>query len=75
MALNKSNNLINKKENQSTKKYNQETKNKSTSIRVSNEVKSRLENFKMDIMHEKRLNLSLSETLTIIFDEYENKDK
>ena len=75
MALNKSNNLINKKENQSTKKYNQETRNKSTSIRVSNEVKSRLENFKMDIMHERRLNLSLSGTLTIIFDEYENKKK
>lgn len=75
MALNKSNKLMDKKENKSTKKYNQETKNKSTSIRVSNEVKSRLENFKMDIMHEKRLNLSLSETLTIIFDEYENKDK
>lgn len=72
MALNKGNKLINKAQNQSTKKYNEDelNKNKSTSMRISADVKSQLEDIQFDIMANKRIHLSLSETVQTLIDHY-----
>ncbi|HCW8076489.1 TPA: hypothetical protein OYH96_002844 [Staphylococcus aureus] len=72
MALNKGNKLINKAQNQSTKKYNEDelNKNKSTSMRISADVKSQLEDVQFDIMANKRIHLSLSETVQTLIDHY-----
>lgn len=77
MALKKDmkNKLINKQENQSTKKYDQTmlSKNKSTSMRISSDVKSQLEDIQMDIVANQRINLSLSETVQTLIDHYNDK--
>lgn len=75
MALHKGNKLIDKAENQSTKKYNEEalTKNKSTSMRISTDVKKQLEDIQMDITASQRIHLSLSETVQTLIDYYNNK--
>lgn len=67
--------LSNKKSNPSTKKYNDSTLNntKSTSMRISSDVKQELENIQFDIMNEKRIKVSLSETVQILTDSYKNK--
>lgn len=72
MALNKRNKLINKEQNKSTTKYNEEAlnKNKSTSMRISTDVKNQLEDIQMDITASKRINLSLSETVQTLIDHY-----
>lgn len=72
MALNKRNKLINKEQNKSTTKYNEEAlnKNKSTSMRISTDVKNQLEDIQMDITASKRIHLSLSETVQTLIDHY-----
>ena len=72
MALKKGNKLIDKAQNQSTKKYNEETlnKNKSTSMRISSDVKNQLEDIRMDIVANQRITLSLSEVVQTLIDHY-----
>lgn len=76
MALNTNKKtLSNKKSNPSTKKYDDSTLNntKSTSMRISADVKQDLENIQFDIMNENRIRVSLSETVQILIDSYKNK--
>lgn len=53
-----------------TKNYDEKTLNKSTSMRISTEVKNQLEDIRMDIIASQRINLSLSEVVQTLITHY-----